>query len=118
MINQVPCTCFAETQTRRDSMDILYASIKHDIILAIERSSFATYAKVDFRKASSFGLCLKKQVLIYRRMLSALNFTPFSEEKGITLFVCQDKNPSAFINLSKLKETLDEYIMTMEREYV
>jgi hypothetical protein len=61
---------------------------------------------------------LKKQIHIYRRLLSELNFAPFSEEKGITLFVCQDKNPSAFANLSQLKETLDEYIMTMEKEYV
>lgn len=99
-------------------MDTLYASIKNNIILAIERSSFSTYAKIDFRKADSFGLCLKKHVQIYRHLLSELNFTPFSEEKGITLFVCQDKNPSAFTNLSKLKETLDEYIMTMERKYV
>ena len=97
-------------------MDTLYASIKHDIILAIERSAVATYAKIDFRSADSFGLCLKKQIHIYRRLLSELNFAPFSEEKGITLFVCQDKNPSAFANLSQLKETLDEYIMTMERE--
>ena len=99
-------------------MDTLYASIKHDIILAIERSSFSTYAKIDFRKADSFGLCLKKQIHIYHRLLSELNFAPFSEEKGITLFVCQDKNPSAFTDLSQLKETLDERIMTMEREYV
>lgn len=99
-------------------MDILYASIKHDIILAIERSAIATYAKIDFRKADSFGLCLKKHVHIYQRLLSELNFTSFSKGKGIILFVCQDKNPSAFANLSKLKETLDERIMTMEREYV
>lgn len=99
-------------------MDTLYASIKHDIILAIERSAVATYAKIDFRKADSFGLCLKKHVHIYHRLLSELNFIPFSEEKGFTLFVCQDKNPSAFANLSQLKKTLDEYIMTMERKYV
>ena len=99
-------------------MDILYASIKHDIILAIERSAIATYAKIDFRSADSFGLCLKRYVNIYCQLLSELNFAPFSEEKGITLFVCQDKNPSAFTNLSQLKETLDERIMTMERKYV
>ena len=67
-------------------MDILYASIKHDIILAIERSVIATYAKIDFRSADSFGLCLKKQIHIYRRLLSELNFTPFMEEIGIILF--------------------------------
>ena len=99
-------------------MDTLYASIKHDIILAIERSAIATYAKIDFRSADSFGLCLKKQIHIYRRLLSELNFAQFREESGIVLFFCQDKNPSAFANLSQLKETLDERIMTMEREYV
>lgn len=99
-------------------MDILYASIKHDIILAIERSAIATYAKIDFRSADSFGLCLKRYVNIYRRLLSELKFIPFREESGIVLFFCQDKNPSAFANLSQLKETLDERIMTMEREYV
>lgn len=99
-------------------MDTLYASIKHDIILAIERSSFSTYAKIDFRKADPFGLCLEKHVQIYRRLLSELNFTSFSEESGIMLFVFQDKNPSVFANLSQLKETLDEQIMTMEKEYV
>lgn len=99
-------------------MDILYASIKHDIILAIERSAIATYAKIDFRSADSFGLCLKRYVHIYRRLLSELNFTPFSEEKGIILFVHQDEISSTFTNLSELKETLDEYIMTMEKECV
>lgn len=99
-------------------MDTLYACIKHNIILAIERSAIATYAKIDFRKADSFGLCLKKHVQGYRRLLSELNFTPFSEEKGITLFVCQDKTPQEFANLSQLKETLDEYIIKMERDYV
>ncbi|MDY9920863.1 MAG: hypothetical protein U2P59_03450 [Synergistota bacterium] len=99
-------------------MDTLYARIKHNIILAIERSVIATYAKIDFRKADSFGLCLKKHVHIYRRLLSELNFTPFSEDPGIILFVCQDKNPSLFASPSQLKETLDEQIMTMEREYV
>lgn len=99
-------------------MDILYASIKDNIILAIERSAIATYAKIDFRSADCFGICLKKQIHIYRRLLSELDFAPFSEEKGFTLFICQGKNPSAFTNLSQLKETLDEYIMTMERKYV
>ena len=99
-------------------MDTLYASIKHNIILAIERSAIATYAKIDFRQADSFGLCLKKQIHIYRRLLSELNFAPFSEESGIVLFFCQDKNSSAFANLSQLKETLDEQILKMEREYV
>jgi len=99
-------------------MDTLYASIKHDIILAIERSSFSTYAKIDFREADSFGLCLKKHIQIYRHLLSELNFIPFSEEKGFTLFVCQDKNPSAFANLSQLKETLDEYISKLENNSV
>lgn len=99
-------------------MDILYASIKHDIILAIERSAIATYAKIDFRSADSFGLCLKKQIHIYRRLLSELNFAPFREESGIVLFFCQDKNPSLFASPSQLKETLDERIMTMERECV
>lgn len=100
-------------------MDTLYACIKDNIILAIERSAIATYAKIDFRKADSFGLCLKKHVHIYHRLLSELNFTPFSEEKGITLFVCQDNNTSStFTNMYQLKETLDEHIMAMEREYV
>lgn len=97
-------------------MDTLYASIEHDIILAIERSSFSTYAKIDFRKADSFGLCLKRDVHMYRHLLSELNFVPFMEESGIILFVCQDKTPSTFTNLSQLKETLDEHIMKMERE--
>ena len=99
-------------------MDTLYASIKHNIILAIERSAIATYAKIDFRKADSFALCLKKHVHVYHRLLSELNFTPFSEEKGIILFVHQDEISSTFTNLSELKKTLDEYIITMEREYV
>ncbi len=99
-------------------MDTLYASIKHDIILAIERSAIATYAKIDFRSADSFGLCLKKHVQIYHRLLSELNFIPFSEEKGFTLFVCQDKNPSAFTNLSQLKETLDKRISKLENHCV
>lgn len=99
-------------------MDTLYASIKHDIILAIERSSFSTYAKIDFRKADSFGLCPNKHVQGYQRLLSDLNFTLFSEEPGLMLFVHQQRNTSPFTNLSQLKETLDERIMTMEREYV
>ena len=99
-------------------MDILYASIKHDIILAIERSSFSTYAKIDFRKADSFGLCLNKHVQGYQRLLSDLNFSPFKEEPGLMLFVHKQRNTSPFPNLSQLKETLDKYIMTMEREYV
>ena len=99
-------------------MDTLYASIKNDIILAIERSAIATYAKIDFRSADSFGLCLKRYVNIYRHLLSELKFIPFREESGIVLFFCQDKNSSAFANLSQLKETLDERIMTMERECV
>lgn len=99
-------------------MDTLYASIKHDIILVIGRSSVSTYAKIGFKKADSFGLCLKKHVQIYRHLLSELNFTSFSEESGIMLFVCQDKNPSLFASPSQLKETLDEQILKMEREYV
>ena len=99
-------------------MDTLYASIKHDIILAIERSSFPTYAKIDFRKADSFGLCLNKHVQGYRRLLSELNFTPLNEDPGIIIFVHKDNDPSVFANRSKLKETLDECIMTMEKEYV
>lgn len=99
-------------------MDILYASIKHDIILAIERSVIATYAKIDFRKADSFGLCLNKHVQGYQRLLSELDFTPFKEEPGLMLFVHKQRNTSPFTNLSQLKETLDERIMTMERECV
>ena len=99
-------------------MDTLYASIKHDIILAIERSSFSTYAKIDFRKADSFGLCLNKYVHSYRHLLSDLNFTLFSEEPGLMLFVHKQRNTSPFPDLSQLKETLDERIMTMERECV
>ena len=99
-------------------MDTLYASIKNDIVFAIERSSFSTYAKIDFRKADSFGLCLNKHVQGYQRLLSELDFTPFKEEPGIVLFFYQAKNPSAFANLSQLKETLDERIMALEREYV
>lgn len=99
-------------------MDTLYASIKNDIILAIERSSFSTYAKIDFRKADSFGLCLNKYVHSYRHLLSDLNFTMFSEEPGLMLFVHKQRNTSPFPDLYKLKETLDERIMTMEREYV
>ena len=99
-------------------MDTLYASIKDNIMLAIERSSFSTYAMIDFRKADSFGLCLHKHVHSYRRMLSDLNFTPFSEEPGLMLFVHKQRSTSPFPDLSKLKETLDEHIMSMEREYV
>lgn len=97
-------------------MDTLYASTKHDIILAIERSAVTTYAKIDFRKADSVGLCLKRYVNIYRQLLSELNFIPFKEESSIILFVCQDKETSVFSNLSQLKRTLDERIMTLERE--
>ncbi|MCK9558279.1 MAG: hypothetical protein M0R50_09605 [Candidatus Cloacimonetes bacterium] len=99
-------------------MDTLYASIKHDIILAIERSSFSTHAKIDFRKTSSFGLCLNKYVHSYQQLLSDLNFTLFSEEPGIMLFVHKERNTSPFPDLSKLKKTMDEWIMTMERECV
>ena len=99
-------------------MDTLYASIKNDIILAIERSSFSTYAKIDFRKADSFGLCLKKHVHGYQRLLSDLNFSQFKEEPGLMLFVHKQRNTSPFPDLLKLKETIDEHIMTMEREYV
>ena len=99
-------------------MDTLYASIKNDIVFAIERSSFSTYAKIDFRKADSFGLCLNKYVQGYQRLLSDLNFSPFKEEPGLMLFVHKQRNTSPFPDLSKLKETLDERIMTMEREYV
>ena len=117
-INQALCICLAKTQTRRKSMDTLYASVKDNIILEIERSSFSTYAKIDFRKADSFGLCLKKHVHSYQRLLSDLNFTPFTEEPGLMLFVHKERNTSPFPDLFKLKETLDECIMTMEREYV
>ena len=99
-------------------MDTLYASIKNDIVFAIERSSFSTYAKIDFRKADSFGLCLNKHVQGYQRLLSDLNFTLFSEEPGLMLFVHKQRNTSPFPDLSQLKETLDEHIMTMERECV
>ena len=99
-------------------MDTLYASIKHDIILAIERSSFSTYAKIDFRKADSFGLCLNKHLQGYQRLLSDLNFTLLTEEPGIMLFVHKQRNTSPFSNLSQLKETLDERIMALERECV
>ena len=99
-------------------MDTLYASIKHDIILAIERSSFSTYAKIDFRKADSFGLCLNKHLQGYQRLLSDLNFSPLTEEPGIMLFVHKQRNTSPFSNLSQLKETLDERIMALERECV
>ena len=96
-------------------MDTLYASIKHDIILAIERSAIAIYAKIDFRSADSFGLCLKKQIHIYRRLLSELNFRPISEQHGLMLFVHQDKNP---LSLNLVTETLDEHISTLESHRV
>ena len=99
-------------------MDTLYASIKNDIVFAIERSSFSTYAKIDFRKADSFGLCLNKHVQGYQRLLSDLNFSQFKEKPGIMLFVHKQRNTSPFPDLSQLKETLDNRIMTMEREYV
>ena len=99
-------------------MDTLYISIKNDIILAIERSSFSTYAKIDFRKADSFGLCLNKHVQGYQRLLSDLNFSPFKEESGLMLFVHKQRNTSLFTNLSQLKETIDNRIMTMDRDGV
>lgn len=99
-------------------MDTLYASIKNDIVFAIERSSFSTYAKIDFRKADSFGLCLNKHVQGYQRLLSDLNFSQFKEEPGIMLFVHKQRNTSPFPDLSQLKETLDERIMALERECV
>ena len=99
-------------------MDTLYASIEHDIILAIERSSFSTYAKIDFRKADSFGLCLNKHVQGYQRLLSDLNFSQFKEKPGIMLFVHKQRNTSPFPDLSQLKETIDNRIMTMDRDCV
>lgn len=50
---------------RRKLMDTLYARIKENIVLDIEKYSYAFYAKIDFRKADSFGLCLKKHIYLY-----------------------------------------------------
>ncbi len=85
-------------------MDTLYACIKHNITLAIERSSVAIYAKIDVRKADSFGLCLNKYVQGYQCLLSDLNFTPLTEEPGLMLFVHKERNTSPFPDLSKLKK--------------
>lgn len=99
-------------------MDTLYASIKHDIILAIDRSSFSIFANIDFRDTYPSDPNQKKYVDIYRRLLSELNFCTFSEEADLILFEWKNDYPSAFNDLSQLKQTLDERIMTMEREYV
>ncbi|MEA4873393.1 MAG: hypothetical protein VB076_11375 [Synergistaceae bacterium] len=96
-------------------MDTLYAHIKDNIILAIEKSSFATYAKIDFREADSFGLCLKKEIHLYRRLLSEFKFDLIHEDKGLLLYVHPDKT----LPISNLiKETMDDYITKMERECV
>lgn len=96
-------------------MDILYSCIKGDVLLAIERSAFATYAKIDFRNADTSGSCVKKYVSIYRRLLTELNFTIMLEDKDIFLFVCKDKKAPAS---NFIKETIDDRIIQIEREYV
>ncbi|MDY9920860.1 MAG: hypothetical protein U2P59_03435 [Synergistota bacterium] len=73
-------------------MHTLYARIKHNIILAIERPTIETYEKIDFRKADSFGLYLKKQIQSYSRLLSELNFSRFREGNGAIIFMCQNKD--------------------------
>jgi len=99
-------------------MENLYIHMNRRITLMIERSSFSIFANIDFRNADPSEPNLKRYTDIYRRLLSELNFTPISEQPGLMLFVQKDKNPSAFYNLSKLKETLDERIIKMEKEYV
>lgn len=99
-------------------MEDLYIHKNDSIKLVIERSSFSIFANIDFRDANPSEPTLKKYADIYRQLLLELNFSPISEQPGLMLFVHKDKNPSAFSNLSKLKETLDEQIMTMERDYV
>ena len=95
-------------------MDTLYPRIKNNIVLAIDRSSFATYAKIDFREADSFGLCLKKQIYLYRRLLSEFKFHLIHEDKGPLLYLPLDKT----LSISNLiKETMDDCIIKMEREY-
>ena len=97
-------------------MEKLYIHENDSFKLVIERSTFSIFANIDLRNADTSEPDLKKYVDIYRRLLSELNFTPFSEEPGLMLFVHKDQNPSKFASLSKLKETLDERITKIEKE--
>ncbi len=96
-------------------MDTFYVRIKDYIVLIIERSSYTSYAKIDFRKVASFGLCLKKHIHLYYQLLAELKFDPMHEDKSFLLCVYQDQNSSIsnFIN-----ETLYDCIIKREREYV
>lgn len=99
-------------------MEKLYIHENDNFKLVIERSTFSIFANIDLRDTDPSEPDLKKYVDIYRRLLSELNFSTFNNEADLILFVCEDNNPSAFNDLSQLKKTLDERIMTMEREYV
>lgn len=95
-------------------MDTLYARIKYNIALAIERCSLFTYPKIEFRKADSFGLCLKKHIHLYRQILKELKFDFMYEDKGILLYVHPDNNSST---PNFIKETMDYCIIKMERNF-
>lgn len=85
---------------RRKLMDTLYSRIKNNIVLVIEKSPFVTYTEINFREADSFGLCLKKEIHLYSRLLAETKFNLIHEDKGLLLYVHPDKNPSIsnFIN--------------------
>lgn len=95
-------------------MDTLYARIKYNIALAIERCSLLTYPKIEFRKADSFGLYLKKHIHLYRQILKELKFDFMYEDKDILLYVHPDKN-SSIPNF--IKETTDDCIIKTDRNF-
>ena len=86
-------------------MNTFYARKKDNIVLDIEKYPYAFYAKIDFRKALSFGLCLKKHIYPYNQ------FDFMHEDKSLSLYAHPDKNPfiANFIN-----EIMNDHTINME----
>ena len=81
---------------RRKLMDTLYVRIKDNIVHAIERSSFATYAQIDLREANLFELCPKKEIHLYSRIIAELESELIHKGKYPFLYVNQDQNLLAY----------------------
>lgn len=92
-------------------MDTVYARIKDHIVLAIERSLFATYAEINFSKAHSSGLLQKKHIHLYNQLLTEFKFDFMHEDKSLSLYVHPDKNP--FI-ANLINEIMNDHTINME----
>lgn len=97
---------------RRKLMDTVYARIKDHIVLAIERSLFATYAEINFSKAHSSGLLQKKHIHLYNQLLTEFKFDFMYGDESLSLYVQTDK-PSSIPNF--IKDTIGDYIVRIER---